>query len=59
MIDWKSQRQGNDSRILITMAVREMGRKSESMSSAGEDFEFGETLGDFHKEGPSLDGETD
>jgi hypothetical protein len=41
------------------MAVREMGKKPESMSSAGEDFDIGETLSDFHNEGPSLDGETD
>jgi hypothetical protein len=33
------------------MAVREMGRKSESMSWAGEDLGTGETLADFHKEG--------
>lgn len=51
MIDWRSQRQGNDSMILLTMGVREIGRKFESISRAGKVLGIGETVADFHEEG--------
>ena len=50
-IDCKSRLYGNDSRILLTIDVSDIGRKSGSTFRAGEDFAAGITFADFHKDG--------
>jgi hypothetical protein len=51
LTDRKRHLWGNDSKILLTIGVREIGLKSESMSRAGDDFGTGDTLADFHNDG--------
>ncbi len=50
-VDCNNQLYGKDSRTSLRIGVREIGRKSESTSRAGDDFGMGVTFADFHKKG--------